>query len=235
MCRIFLCVIGVVITFGAAARADDADTLTIDGTRYRLDGIDAPESDQSCLDANGELYPCGRTAIDALERFVAGRPVRCADRGADSKHPDRRIGRCSVDRVDIQRWLVRQGWAINFEPYAQGRFKEDEAAARSDRIGMWRGCFVAPRNFRRWNTHAAAPLGSSCPPDAVARLFPDDPAMPPGCEIKGKLAVRAWPFAGIYHEPGCGGYRRTARVDRWFCTVEAAREAGFRRSLTCWF
>ena len=40
-------------------RADDADMLTIDGIRYRLDGIDAPEFDQNCLDENGELYPCG--------------------------------------------------------------------------------------------------------------------------------------------------------------------------------
>jgi endonuclease YncB( thermonuclease family) len=33
------------LAIGPSAGADDADTLTIDGTRYRLDGIDAPEYD----------------------------------------------------------------------------------------------------------------------------------------------------------------------------------------------
>ena len=170
-----------------------------------------------------------------LRRFVAGRPIRCVDLHADPKHFGRRIGQCSVNGVDIHRWLVKEGWAINFEPYARGRFKEEEAEARGDRLGMWRGCFVAPRDFRRWNTRGATLLGPSCPPDAVARLFPDDPRMPAGCEIKGVHAVRAWPYWGIYHEPGCGSYRRAANPDRWFCSVADAREAGFRRSLTYWF
>jgi hypothetical protein len=80
-------------------------------------------------------------------------------------------------------------------------------------------------------------MGQSCPPDAAAKLFPDDPSMPPGCEIKGVDAIRArlTGHSGIYHEPGCGSYQRTKNPSRWFCSVEQAREAGFRRSFTCWF
>ena len=61
--------------FAPAARADDADTLTIGGIVYRLDGIDAPELDQNCLDEIGEVYPCGQLAVEALKRFIAGRPI----------------------------------------------------------------------------------------------------------------------------------------------------------------
>ena len=36
----------------------DGDTLKLDGTIYRLDGIDAPEIDQTCLDQSGDVWPC---------------------------------------------------------------------------------------------------------------------------------------------------------------------------------
>jgi endonuclease YncB( thermonuclease family) len=32
----------------------DGDTLTVDGTKFRLDGIDAPEFNQICLDEKGQ-------------------------------------------------------------------------------------------------------------------------------------------------------------------------------------
>ena len=60
--------------------------------------------------------------------------------------------------------------------------------------------------------------------------------MPAGCPIKGKLAYRAWPFhIGIYHTEGCGSYQRTKRNERWFCSEDEAKEAGFRKSFACWW
>ncbi|WP_027894402.1 thermonuclease family protein [Calidithermus chliarophilus] len=40
----------------------DGDTLEIQGVRIRLWGVDAVESSQTCLDAQGKVYPCGRRA-----------------------------------------------------------------------------------------------------------------------------------------------------------------------------
>jgi methylphosphotriester-DNA--protein-cysteine methyltransferase len=59
--------------------------------------------------------------------------------------------------------------------------------------------------------------------------------MPQGCEIKGKYALRAalTGHAGIYHVPGCGSYRHTKHVNRWFCSEDDAKAAGFRGSFTC--
>lgn len=214
--------------------AQDADTIKVDGKRYRLDGIDAPEIDQQCLDAEGALYRCGQAAADALQAFIARRPVHCEDLGVDPDFNQRRIGRCSVSATDLHLWLVREGWALNFEPNAKGRFKTAEDDARAVGLGLWRGCFIEPRDFRRWNKGTAKLLGVSCPLDARERLFPDEPSMPFGCEIKGKLSARAWPYEGIYHLPGCGSYRRTTKPERWFCSQEDAIAAGFRSSFTCW-
>jgi endonuclease YncB( thermonuclease family) len=222
-------------TASGNVRVTDADTMKLEDKTFRLDGIDAPEFDQSCLDAGGAAYPCGQIASQELTKLIGEQHAYCEDLGADTKYKKRRIGHCYVlDGTDINRWLVQQGWAISFEPYAKGRFKADEDDARAGSHGMWKGCFVAPRDFRRWNNKTATLLGPKCPPGARSKLFPDDPQMPPGCEIKGKYAWRAWPYRGIYHVPGCGSYRRTKKVDRWFCSEEDARGAGFRGSFTCW-
>ena len=44
------------------------------------------------------------------------------------------------------------------------------------------------------------------------KLFRVDTAMPPGCPIKAKLALRAVGYEGIYHLPSCGSYRRLKRA-----------------------
>ena len=99
----------------------DGDTLELGDTTFRLHGIDAPEFGQTCLDEKGQEWKCGLAARDALVEQIAKRSVRCDDRGVDRVHPDRRIGLCYVDGVELNEWLVRQGWALNYEPYAKGR------------------------------------------------------------------------------------------------------------------
>ena len=229
---VFGCLAAVAVASTAVVAADDADTLTVGGTRYRLDGIDAPETDQTCLDEKGERWPCGREAYARLLAFVKGRPITCRDVGADTVY-GRRVGQCTVDETDLNRWLVREGLAINFEPYAKGRFLADQAEAQAKRAGMWAGCFVAPRNFRRWEKRNAVMLGSRCPKDARNILFPDHPDMPPGCDIKGNFTVRAWPNRGIYHVQGCRSYQRLANPQRWFCSEDDAKAAKFRRAYNC--
>ena len=204
----------------------------MDGKTYRIDGIDAPEIDQNCFNQEGNIYPCGRDAARALEKFIAGRKVRCDDLGPDPAYKKRRLGSCSVDDTDLQQWLVKQGWALNFEPYAKGRFTLIEDGARGRQLGLWNGCFVAPRDFRRWNKRKAKLHGPDCPPNARERLFPTEAAMPPGCEIKGQYAHRAIPYVGVYHLPGCPNYRAT-KAKRWFCSEEEALAGRFRKALNC--
>ena len=112
-----------------AAECIDGDTLTVDGTKFRLDGIDAPEFNQICLDEKGQEWLCGRDARDALAKLTANcTAIRCEDKGPDTVY-HRRIGLCTAevrvgsrlgaDGVTLNEWLVREGWALNFEPYAK--------------------------------------------------------------------------------------------------------------------
>ena len=61
----------------------DGDTFQVGRTIYRLDGIDAPEIDQTCIDKRGDVWPCGVMARDRLSAHIGNRGVRCEDRGSD--------------------------------------------------------------------------------------------------------------------------------------------------------
>jgi endonuclease YncB( thermonuclease family) len=240
-----LIMVAVLLTAGASRAADvavmDGYTLRLDGTVFRLDGIAAPERDQVCLDENGVVWACGIGAANRLADLTAKRAVQCEDKGPDPVYPNRRIGVCSVEGMilNLNNTLVLDGWALNFEPYARGRFAIEEADARDNRHGLWKGCFAAPWDFNRWRKRTAKLLGSVCPArnEAVERnkLFPDNPAMPTGCAIKGKVALRALltGHRGIYHLEVCRSYQGLRNPNRWFCSEEEAQAAGFRKAFTC--
>ena len=71
-------------------RVIDADTVDIDGVRYRLHGIDAPEARQACR-AWGLTWDCGAAATEALMPRAEG--LSCASSGTDRF--GREIGTCS--------------------------------------------------------------------------------------------------------------------------------------------
>ena len=227
--------------FAAQATIPDGNTLIVDGVTYRLDGIDAPQTDQTCLDDKGAAWTCGIEARDRLREHVGKREVRCTDRGADGSAGKRRVGECFAadETVSLNQWMVRQGWALNLGRSAKGRFKADRDAASAGRAGLWKGCFVAPDDLRRITISTAALFGAACPKPgnwkARETLFPEYPVMPPGCDIKGKSVLRSQVagYRGIYHLTSCRSYARTKPTHRWFCSEDEAQAAGFRKSYTC--
>lgn len=226
----------------AASKATvrDASTLQLGNVTYRLDGIDAPPIDQTCIDEHAESWTCGIEAREQLTKLIGDRQVRCDDLGPDPAYKKRHLGVCKIegDPTSLSQLLVDRGFALNVEASATGRFKVDEARAKADRQGLWKGCFVAPQEFRSGKKDGAL-LGGSCPAERDREirdvLFPDQLAMPSGCNIKGKFAVRARVTGnlGIYHLQACRSYPGLANPDRWFCSEEDAQAAGFRRAYNC--
>jgi len=227
--------------WAAEVKVKDGDTLIVEGVIYRLDGIEAPQTDQTCIDEKGAVWRCGIEARDRLRDYAAHRDVRCTDRGADGVFGKRRIGECRVgiEPISMNQWLVQEGWALAVGRSANTRFKADQERATSNRKGLWKGCFVAPEALRRFTISTATLLGAACPPrsnwQVRQTLFPDAPAMPPDCAIKGRINLRSqvMGYRGVYHLPGCRSYERTRTPHRWFCTEQEALAEGFRKSLTC--
>ena len=237
---LFAAILSTSQALAANATARDGSTLQLGNVTYRLDGIDAPPIDQICIDEHADSWTCGLEARDQLTKLIGGRQVRCDDLGADPAYRKRHLGVCKIEgeTTSLSQLLIDQGFGLNVEASATGRFKVDEARAREDRKGLWKGCFVAPEEFRRGKKDGPL-LGGSCPAERNREirdvLFPDDLAMPVGCNIKGKFAVRARVTGnlGIYHLQACRSYPGLTKPDRWFCSEEDAQAAGFRRAYNC--
>jgi endonuclease YncB( thermonuclease family) len=241
--RFFMLSAAIVLWASPGQAADpivrDANTLQFGDVTYRLDGADAPELDQVCIDDHADPWTCGVEARDQLTKLVAGKPVHCDDLGPDKTHHKRHLGICTVEgeTSSLNQSMVGLGFAIN-PPSSKSHFDQGQAGAKDGRNGLWKGCFVAPSEFRIGKKDGML-LGGACRTDKDREirsvLFPSDLAMPPRCSIKGKLAVRARVTGniGIYHLQGCRSYPALTRPDRWFCSEDDAQAAGFRRAFNC--
>ena len=78
-------------------RIVDGDTLAIGSTKVRLQGIDSPETDQVCLNANGDHWTCGIEARDQLAVHIGGRDIRCSSNGIDAYQ--RTLGTCYLGLI----------------------------------------------------------------------------------------------------------------------------------------
>ena len=61
----------------------DGDTVIINGTKIMLLDMDAPETDQFCLDAQGRPWTCGVDAREALKARVKADEWLCAGEKLD--------------------------------------------------------------------------------------------------------------------------------------------------------
>jgi endonuclease YncB( thermonuclease family) len=124
----FLSSSGFAAEVSGQPRIVDGDTVQIGQTKIRFAGIDAPETDQVCLDGRGQRWACGVTARDELVRYSAGREWECDLTGTDRY--DRSLGKCFVEGEDVSAWMVRSGWALSFVRYSH-EYDREEAAARN--------------------------------------------------------------------------------------------------------
>lgn len=115
--------------FAEPARVTDGDTIKLDGTTYRLWGIDAPEMKQICADG----WPAGRIAADYMSGLASDRTVSCEDRGHD--HYGRTIGLCRADGADIQAAMVSAGMAWAFRRYSHN-YVVQEGEAMAANLGV---------------------------------------------------------------------------------------------------
>jgi endonuclease YncB( thermonuclease family) len=199
------------------ARVLDGDTIEVGAMRIRLEGIDAPEGEQTCNRRLAGTWACGTAATYALIGLVQGRDVQCDDRGQDKYN--RTLGICFVDGRDINAEMVRLGLAWAFVRYSNA-YVAEEAEARAAKRGVWTSQSMTPWDFR-----AGKRAGGARVPVAGVALatIPND-----GCTIKGNVTR----FGRIYHLPTSPWYDRIKMDEtqgrRWFCNEGEAIAAGWR-------
>ncbi|WP_346297329.1 thermonuclease family protein [Rhodopseudomonas sp. P1] len=114
----------------------DGGTIDINGTKIRLQGIDAPDSDQVCVDEKGTGWTCGLAARDELIKRFGDKPWTCQVAGRDKV--GRSLGSCAVGTESVADWIVRSGWALAVAGSLQA-YESSEAAAREAQAGLWSG------------------------------------------------------------------------------------------------
>jgi endonuclease YncB( thermonuclease family) len=136
---------------GANIVSVDGDTLRAgNGVEYRLFGIDAPELAQTCTEANGKTWLCGRAAKVKLTTLIKGGNVNCESRATDRFR--RIVAVCSAAGVpDLGEAMVRDGYAIDLGGAAGNPYRDAEAEAQTAKRGIWRGTFERPSDWRLAN------------------------------------------------------------------------------------
>jgi len=124
----------------------DGDTIDIHGQRFRLFGIDAPESKQLCSDAAGKPYRCGQVAANALSDLIGRQTVTCEKKDIDRYK--RIVAVCSVNGQDVGSYLVAKGLAVAYVHYSRA-YVPAETAARFGGLGLWAGSFEMPWDWRK--------------------------------------------------------------------------------------
>ena len=122
----------------------DASTIRIGNVTIRLHGIDAPAAKQTCKRTDGKPWRCGWEATMALANIVGEHWVTCRPERSGAAHPVAAVCRAGV--LDINEWMVRNGWAEASPRLARG-YGDAEREAMTARRGIWQGR-VAGRNGR---------------------------------------------------------------------------------------
>lgn len=128
----------------------DGDSLVIAGEKVRLEGIDAPELGQNC-NFDGNSSPCGRSSRTHLRQLIGSDEAVCD--GWQRDKYERLLVQCSAGGRELNRLMVRDGWAVSF-----GDFEGEELSAKRARRGLWRGRFVRPSTWRAKHTVQAGSM-----------------------------------------------------------------------------
>lgn len=207
-----------------AARVVDGDTVRIGSVRIRIQGIDAPEMDDSCRRADGSHWDCGAWATEVARERFGGRRLVCHDLGERSY--DRVVARCMDGEEDFAAVMLDKGAARACERFALRHPHSQEYMSLEDRAAAaGRGIFdgTPPPRAGFCETRRAEERTEE---RAEVQLAAGD------CVIKGNINTAG---ERIYHLPGQAHYDRVVirpeLGQRWFCSEEEAEAAGWRRSL----
>ena len=134
----------------------DGDTIYIKSYKIRLEGIDAPEMKQKCKKPFFQVmffnfekdYYCGQISKKKLAQIIGNKSVKCILLGKDRYK--RYLAKCIKDTVNLNRWMVRNGYAVAYRKYSK-QYVLDENFAKEEKLGLWGGSFIKPEKWRKLN------------------------------------------------------------------------------------
>ena len=137
----------------------DGDTVHINKYKIRLEGIDAPEIRQKCKKEKLKIssiigftfykdYNCGEVSREKLKKKVDRSKIKCILSSKDRY--ERYLAKCFKEKINLNRWMVRNGYAIAYRRYSK-KYIPDEEFAKENKLGLWQGKFLDPEKWRKLN------------------------------------------------------------------------------------
>jgi endonuclease YncB( thermonuclease family) len=192
----------------------DGDTLEVGGQVLRLYGIDAPELGQTCLDKS-KRWRCGLQAAVELRGLlsiwgnVECGTIRAEDEGLRAICHDPQFN----DPAEV---LLARGLATALTDSIPA-YRRAEIQAKNAKLGIWRGEFIQPSE---WRTGKRLPTPADGPADSPAEV----------CDVKGIVTDLG---NRVYYVPTDNNYDdKTVSADRgerMFCSDDEAELAGWKR------
>ena len=138
------------------AKVVDGDTIHIKSFKIRLEGIDAPEMKQKCKKPYLQIifftfqkdYYCGQISKKKLAKKIGNKQVKCILFGEDRYK--RYLAKCLKGSTNLNRWMVRNGYAVAYRKYSK-RYILEENFAKEEKLGIWIGSFLEPEKWRKQN------------------------------------------------------------------------------------
>ena len=123
----------------------DGDTVHINVKKFRLEGIDAPEMRQRCKKEFLKIssifgftfykdYNCGIVSKEKLISKIRGSEIKCIFTNKDRYK--RYIATCYKEKTNLNKWMVRNGYAIAYRRYSK-KYVPDEDFAKENKLGLW--------------------------------------------------------------------------------------------------
>ena len=138
------------------AKVVDGDTIKINSKKIRLYGIDAPEKKQKCKKTYLTIsfmsftkdYMCGEVSTQKLIKKINKQKLNCNILDVDRYK--RLIGECFKRNINLNSWMVSNGFAVAYRKYSK-KYVSDEINAKNKKLGIWQGKFEMPWDYRRKN------------------------------------------------------------------------------------
>src|SRR6266436_2667762 len=134
--------------YRGAAEVTGPAMLRLEGKRILLWGVDAPVRGQPCH-AGNKTWDCATASAKTLLNLVGNQEIACETRRIDQF--GRVFAVCRAGEFDINGALVEAGMAVAL-PKETTDYVAAEATAKSKSIGVWRGPFMAPADYREMQT-----------------------------------------------------------------------------------
>lgn len=148
---------------GTVTHIEDGDTICLSMIKIRIEGIDAPETKESCWRGR-HRWKCGPPATEKLREMIHRQTVTCEPKYCDRY--GRTVATCQLlNGDDIGAVMVAGGWAIDWPYYSGGRYKAAQDAAHKDGRGIWEnGGFPTIRMLGRMLRPGSRPNRGPWPP-----------------------------------------------------------------------